>query len=653
MPLQSIRFKSGVNRDQTNYSNEGGWNECDKIRFRSGFPQKIGGWLRYGTFTIQGACRSMFNWITSFSDNLMALGTNKKVYIEVGRLLYDITPYDREFDSPLTDNCFTFTQGSNVVLVTIVGHGAETGDSVTFSGAEGLVFPDPAFLAGIPAAEINATHVITKLTTDTFTITVATAANYGTGWNIGEWSVGAWSIGDIPATIVDGGTDILAEFEVPVGNPITVFGYGWGVGAWNTGQWGQSSGQPINLPQRNWYFQNFDNDLVMNIRNGAIYYWERGTFTNPNTALGTRAFLLSDLPGATDVPTQAIQIIVSQNDKHLICLGATPFGGGDFDPLLIRWASQDDPGNWTPLVTNSAGFIRVSRGSEIVCGVATRQEILVFTEATLNSLQFLGTTDVFGLQELADNISIISPQAVSIANNVVYWMGKDKFYAYSGRVDTLPTTLRNHVFSNINLNQVDQIVSGTNEAWNEIWWFYPTADSNNNNAYVIYNFLEQVWYYGSINRTAWLDTPLRDYGQAVETDPTDYTGIMYDQEEGTNDGLLPMESYIISSDFDIGDGNQFTLMNRIIPDVDFSGSTAEAPEVTMTIKPHNFPGSAYITNMGTESQRVISTTVNQYTPQVFIRTRARQLGFEIRSDDLNVQWQLGVPRIDGRPDGKR
>ena len=653
MPLQSIRFKSGVNRDQTNYSNEGGWNECDKIRFRSGFPQKIGGWLRYGMFTIQGACRSMFNWITSFSDNLMALGTNKKVYIEVGRLLYDITPYDREFDSPLTDNCFTFTQGSNVVLVTIVGHGAETGDSVTFSGAEGLVFPDPAFLAGIPASEINATHVITKLTTDTFTITVATAANYGTGWNIGEWSVGAWSIGDIPATVVDGGTDILAQFEVPVGNPITVFGYGWGVGAWDAGQWGQSSGQPINLPQRNWYFQNFDNDLVMNIKNGPIYYWERGAFTNPNVALNTRAILLSDLPGATDVPTQAIQIIVSQNDKHLICLGATPFGGGTFDPLLIRWASQDEPTNWTPLVTNSAGFIRVSRGSEIVCGVATRQEILVFTEATLNSLQFLGTTDVFGLQELADNISIISPQAVSIANNIVYWMGKDKFYAYSGRVDTLPTTLRNHVFNNINLNQVDQIVSGTNEAWNEIWWFYPTADSNNNNAYVIYNFLEQVWYYGSINRTAWLDTPLRDYGQAVETDPTDYTGIMYDQEEGTNDGLLPMESYIVSSDFDIGDGNQFTLMNRIIPDVNFEGSTAEAPEVTMTIKPHNFPGSAYITNMGTEGRPVISTTVNQYTPQVFIRTRARQLGFEIRSDDLNVQWQLGVPRIDGRPDGKR
>jgi hypothetical protein len=232
-------------------------------------------------------------------------------------------------------------------------------------------------------------------------------------------------------------------------------------------------------------------------------------------------------------------------------------------------------------------------------------------------------------------------------------MGKDKFYVYSGRVDTLPTTLRNHVFNNINLNQVDQVISGTNEAWNEIWWFYPTADSNNNNAYVIYNFVERVWYYGSINRTAWLDTPLRDYGQAVETDPSTYNGIMYNQEQGTNDGVLPMESFISSSDFDIGDGDKFTLIHRIIPDVDFAGSTAEAPEVTMTIKPRNFPGSAYITNMGTESQRVISTVVNQYTPQVFIRARARQMSFEISSTELNTQWQLGAPRIDGRPDGKR
>jgi hypothetical protein len=407
------------------------------------------------------------------------------------------------------------------------------------------------------------------------------------------------------------------------------------------------------LVQRNWFFQNFDNDLVMNIKNGPIYYWTRGIDDNPTLALAERAVLLSSLPGASNVPLETTQIVISQNDKHLIALGATAYGSTDFDPLLIRWASQNEPTNWTPEVTNSAGFLRVSRGSEIVCGVVTRQETLVFTQATLSSLQFLGTTDVFGIQELGDNISIASSQAAVVANNVVYWMGRDKFYTYSGRVDTLPCTLRNHVFNNINTNQLAQVICGTNEGWNEIWWMYPTADSNYNNAYVIYNFLEQAWYYGSINRTAWLDTPLRTYGQAVATDSSNWTGVMYNQEQGANDGVLPMESFITSSDFDIGDGEQFTLMKRIIPDVDFNGSTAAAPEVTMKIKPRNFPGSAYITNMGTESQRVISTQVNQYTPQIYIRARARQLGFEISSAGLDVQWQLGAPRIDGRPDGKR
>jgi hypothetical protein len=651
--LQRIQFKAGVNRDQTNYANEGGWYECDKIRFRSGYPQKIGGWLRYGGFTILGACRTMFNWVTTFGDNIMALGTNKKVYLEVGATLYDITPLrtDGTFGPPDTDDCFTVTYGSRVVLVTIPLHGATTGDFVTFSGAVGA--PTPTALGGIPMTEINANHEITVLNANQFTITVATAAIFGAAWNVGTWGTGAWGVGGSPNTLIGGGNNITAEFEIPVGYPITTYGYGWGVGGWNTGAWGQSSGQPINLQQRNWFFQNFDNDLVMNIKNGAIYYWTRGIYDNPVSALNTRAVRLDSLPGASDVPLQATQLLVSQNDKHLIALGATAYGSVDFDPLLIRWANQDEPTNWTPEVTNSAGFIRVSRGSEIVCGVVTRQEILIFTQATINSLQFLGTTDVFGLQEMADNISIASAQSAIVVNNVVYWMGKDKFYTYSGRVDTLPCTLRNHVFNNINFNQGDQIICGTNEGWNEIWWMYPTADSNYNNAYVIYNFLEQAWYYGTINRTAWLDTPLRKYGQAVATDSTTWTGKMYNQEQGANDDTLPMESYIISSDFDIGDGEQFTLMKRIIPDVDFNGSTAEHPEVTMTIKPHNFPGAPYQTNVGTVSQRVIATQVTQYTPQIFIRARARQLGFEIRSTDLNVQWQLGAPRIDGRPDGKR
>lgn len=651
MPLQRVQFKAGVNRDQTNYSNEGGWYECDKIRFRSGYPQKIGGWLRYGVFTIIGACRSMFNWVTSFGDNLMALGTNKKVYLEAGRNLYDITPLRATFTSPDTDDCFTVTRGSRVVLVNIDNHGAITGDFVTFSGVVGD--PDPLYIGGIPVSEFNAEHEVTVIDGNNFTITVTTPAAYGAGWDIGFWGLGAWGVGTVPNTLTGGGDNITAEFQINIGYPITTFGYGWSVGTWGGGKWGQSVGTPINYRLRLWFFQNFDNDLVMNIKNGPIYYWTRGVDVNPTNVLETRAVLLSSLAGASDVPLQATQILISQNDKHLIALGSTVYGSADFDPLLIRWSNQNDPTNWTPLVTNTSGFLRVSRGSEIVCGVVTRQETLVFTQATLSSLQFLGTTDVFGIQELADNISIVSSQAAVVVNNMVYWMGKDKFYTYSGRVDTLPCTLRNHVFNNINFNQFDQIISGTNEGWNEIWWMYPTADSSYNNAYVIYNFMEQAWYYGTINRTAWLDTPLRTYGQAVSTDPTTWTGIMYNQEQGANDDILPMESYITSSDFDIGDGENFTLMNRIIPDVNFDGSTATAPEVTLRIKPHNFPGSAYITNMGTESQRVISTTVNQYTPQVFIRARARQLGFEIRSTGLDTQWQLGVPRIDGRPDGKR
>jgi hypothetical protein len=308
---------------------------------------------------------------------------------------------------------------------------------------------------------------------------------------------------------------------------------------------------------------------------------------------------------------------------------------------------------WTPLVTNSAGFLRVSRGSYIVCAVPMRQEIVVFTNSTLNSLQFLGTSDVFSLQEMADNISIIGPRAAAVANNTAYWMGHDKFYAYSGRVETLPCTLRNHVFENLNYDQVEQIISGTNEGWNEVWWMYPTADSNYNNAYVIYNHLENIWYYGSISRTAWLDTSLRNYGQSVETDPTTWTGVMYNQEQGANDGILPMVSYIQSSDFDISDGEQFTLIKRIIPDLSFNGSTATAPRAYMTVTPRNFPGAAYMTEPEEAIDLTNALPVEQYTNQVFIRARARQMGIKITSTDLDTQWQLGAPRIDGRPDGKR
>lgn len=618
--LQKLTFRPGVNRDQTNYANEGGWYQCDKIRFRSGQPQKIGGWLQYGIFTLLGICRQMFVWITTNSDNIMAIGTNKKLYLDSGANLYDITPLRVTYDhasSPSTDNCFATTTGSKVVIVTITGFGSSTGDYVTFSGA--------AAVGGIPASELNANQLITKTSANTFTITVTTSAT--------------------STVAAGGGIAITAKFDIPVGPAINIIGYGWGAGAWGRGAWGSGSFTPVVIKQRDWFFDNFDNDLVANIRGGAPYYWA----LDPTYA--TRAVLLSSIAGASDVPTEVTQLLVSQGDKHLLAFGATPFGGGAFDPMLIRWSNQDEPANFTPQVTNSAGFIRVSRGDKIVRAIPTRQEILVFTSATLNSLQFLGTTDVFGIQELSDNISIASPRSVTTVNNVAYWMGTDKFYMYAGRVDTLPCTLRNHVFENLNFDQLDQVVCGTNEQWNEVWWFYPTANSNTNDAYVIYNHLDRIWYYGSITRTAWNDSPLRQYPQAAAG--VEDAQVVYNHELGVDDGVLPMESYITSSDFDVDDGENFTLIKRIIPDVEFSGSntiTNPNPSVLLTIKPRNFPGSAYATS---PAKSVIQLTVDTYTDQVFMRARARQMGFKISSTAIGVQWQLGSPRLDGRLDGKR
>ena len=628
MAFLKLNFRPGVNRDQTSYSGEGGWYECDKVRFFSGFPQKLGGWLKTTPNSFIGVCRQMWNWITTFNDNLLALGTDKKVYIEVAGVFYDITPLRTTLTTPATDNCVDTTNGSTTVNINVTGHGCTTGDYVIISGVTG----DPG---GVPNAQINTEHVVTVVDADNFTITVTTAAT--------------------STTSNGGGTAITIECQISPGFASTTFGYGWGSGPWDGSYgWGLGASTPVNLQQRDWWFDNFDNDLIMNIRNGAIYYWERGSITSPSTALGTPAVLLSSLTGATSVPTTAMQILVSQNDKHVLALGCQPFGGlsTDFDPLLIRWASQDEPKVWGPTNQNSAGFIRVSRGSKIVRGLATRQEILVWTNSSLYSLQYTGTNDVFALQELADNLSIIGPRAVATANNVTYWMGQDKFYVYNGQVQTLPTTLRQYVYEDLNFNQVDQIVAGTNEGFTEIWWFYPSSTSNWNNRYVIYNHLEKAWYYGSIVRTAWLDTALRGNPIAASTLEDASVGYLYEHEIGVNDDTLPMESYIQSADFDISDGEQFMLTRRILPDVNFTNSTAAAPEITMTIRPKRFSGTSY-TNDATDSQRVIETSVDQYTGQVFVRARGRQMAFKVSSDDLGVQWQLGSVRLDVRQDGKR
>jgi hypothetical protein len=556
----------------------------------------------------------MFNYITTNLDNIMSYGTTEKLYLEVGENLIDITPLRATFTSPDTNNCFATTSGLTTVTVNINNHGAAAEDWVTFSGVVGPV-------NGIPTSELNAEfQVVTVTGSSSFTITVATAAT---------------------STGSGGGTNITAAFQINAGVSVVFYGYGWGAGVWGRSGWGSGSIVPYVARQADWFMDNLDNDLVANVREGPIYYWEY------DAVFSTRAVLLSSLPGATDVPTQAQQILVSQNDKHLLCFGSTPFGGGSFDPLLIRWANQDEPTNWTPAPTNTAGFLRVSRGSRIIRALPTRQEILVWTDSHLYSMQFTGTTDVFSLQEYADNISIMSPRACISANNVTYWMGTDKFYAYSGRVETLPCTIRNYVFNDFNYDEAIQVVCGTNEQWHEVWWFYPSASSNTNDRYVIYNYLERIWYYGNLARTAWLDSPLRQYPQAVGGN------YVYNHEQGLNDDTLPMTSFITTNDFDLQDGDQLILIKRIIPDVDFNGSTATTPKVMMTMKPRNFPGSNYSNTNEPDVERSTTVPIEQYTEQIFIRARARQMGFKIQSEDLNVQWQLGAPRLDGRPDGKR
>ena len=727
MAFIKVQLKPGVNRDQTNYTGEGGWFDSEKIRFFSGYPQKLGGWLKLlagatvGTSSyILGTCRQMWNWVTTFSDDFMALGTNEKVYIEVGTNLFDITPL-RAVD-PTTaagDVTFAATNGSSTITVLDTGSNGVVDNYVTFSGAVTLG-------GDITAAVLNQSYKIdTVINANSYTVlaksattgdeVLATAAdasrlvftvNTGTEFitfssftPIDDNTLYVYSTGTLPSplavdtryfiissagltcqlsatlagpaiNLTDAGTgtlsaqggDVIGQYDINTGFSGGTYGYGFGVGTWGRGTWGSGTAVPIVFPQRDWWFDNFDNDLVMNIREGAPYYWERGTDSNPTTALGTRAITLQAYAVtqsflAADVPIKVGQLLISQNDKHLLALGAVPYGStdpDDYDPLLIRWASQDSPGEWAPATDNSAGDIRVSRGSFIVTGLASRQEILVWTDSSLYALTFLGTTDVFSLQEYADNTSIISPRAKTVSNNVVYWMGIDKFYAYAGRLETLPCTIRNYVYNDLNYEQVDQIISGTNEGFNEVWWFYPSSTSNTNDRYVIYNHLEKIWMYGTMERTAWIDSSLRLKPQAIDTDFTTQIGAMYNHETGLNDDTSAMVSYIQSNDVDLGDGDKFILTKRIIPDIGFDTSTAAAPSVEFQLRSRNFPGSAF--NTATDAQdtkSVVSTTVDTFTEQVYVRVRARQVALKVGSTDLGVQWQLGSPRVDGREDGER
>lgn len=644
MALSKLVFKPGINRDQTNYASEGGWYEMDKVRFRSGFPEKIGGWTVKTLTPYVGAARAIYPWIASNGQQITALGTNEKIYLVVSSNIIDITPIRATYThstTPSTDNCFWTTNGSTTVTVHITAHGAVNGDYVTFSGATAV--------GGILAADLNKEFKVSNVTTNTFDITVASAATSTVNGG--------------------GGIAITAAFQINIGNYNVTAGYGWGAGAWGRGTWGSGTTTPVYQPARLETFQNFNDNLIFNINGGDIYYWAY------DSSFSTRAVLLSSVAGAVAVPQQVTRILFASTG-HLLALGCTTYDPvapgylGAYDPLMVRWANVDadigpEPENWQPTLTNTAGFFRLQSGSEIVTAINTRQETLIWTNTSLYSMQFLGTTEVFGQQPLSAHTTIIGPNAVTGANNVTYWMGNDKFYTYSGRVDTLPCTLRQYVFSDINRIQGQIFFAGSNAQFNEIIWFYCSANASEIDRYVVYNYAENIWYYGTIERTCWVDAGNTQYPLAAKG------GWVYQHEDGHDDGQplgappVGMVSYIKSADVDISDGDQFMLLRRIIPDVNFTSSNIAnpvtgaplTPEATMEVDVRNFPGAAEAaTNAsGISTARNVTTTatIDQYTNQVFVRARGRQMSFKIGSTDVGVQWQLGMPRFDARPDGRR
>ena len=635
MPLQKLTMRPGINREGTNYSNEGGWFDCDNIRFRSGFPEKIGGWIRLSASTFKGVCRSMWNWVTLGGANLLGVGTNLKYYIENGGLYYDITPIRKTTTGTAT---FAATNGSAVLTVTDATHGCLVGDFVTYTLAVSLG-------GAITATVLNQEYqIISTPTANTYTINVTTLA---TGADTGN-----------------GGGATVAKYQINVGTVTQIPLVGWGGGGWGLGYWGV--GGTSNTQLRLWSNDNYGQDLVIAARNGAIYYWIASTGTS------VRAQSLSTLSTAagyagTYVPYQTLEVSASSIQRFVIAFGANPYFAGDpntaFNPMLIRWSDQNNPYEWVPAITNQSGEFPLSHGSSIVSFINTRQEILVWTDSALYSMQYLGPPYVWKFEILMDNISVMSPNSMITINNITYWMGVDKFYMYSGRVDTLPCSLRQYVFNDINIAQAYQVFCGGNEGYNEVWWFYCSTDSTAVDKYVIFNYLDKVWYYGSMSRTAWLDSGLRQYPMATNYDTSALTGRTLYHEADVDDvaGATPVaiDAYIQSSDFDIGDGHNFGFVWRILPDINFNGSNVDQPYVTMTIKPRQNAGTAYGSADSPEVQSADNYAVSRsynvqlFDGQVYTRLRGRQMAFRIESTELGVAWQLGSPRIDIRADGRR
>ena len=636
MPLQKLQYKPGVNRDVTSYTNEGGWVDSDKVRFRLGFPEKIGGWAKKSSNAYLGSARSLFPWTALNGTKFLAVGTSVKYYILDGTEFNDITPLRVTTTGEAT---FSVGDGFTVATVTDNGHGVNAGDFVTFSSAASLG-------GNVVAAVLNREfEIITVPTADTFTINISVTGNSSDTGN--------------------GGGSTVAKYQIDCGLDTQVGGTGWGAGTWSRGGWSTAFDVGVTAELALWNEDNFGEDLLLNLRDGAIYYWDRTGGTS------ARAINLIDVAGANNAPTVAKQVMVSDNSRHVIAFGTNTIGTAVQDPLLIRFSSSESLTDWSPVPTNSAGDLRIGSGSTFITAIETKREIVIFTDSTLHSMQYLGAPFSFGIQPLSTGITIMGPNAAVAVEDAVFWMGQDSFYLYEGGAKQLPCMVKEKVFFDFDYSQKDKVHAAHNAEFSEVTWYY-CSNSNSlanngtgqNNLYVSYNYAERVWYYGTLARTAFIDRGTFQFPIAAQG------GYLYDHEVGYDDDGSAMAASIEASPIDIGEGERFMFINKIIPDITFQGSTGNSPSVSMTLSTQDYPGSSYgtvtlpnglgalglavpVTSSGSSGYSETTVPFQQFTTKADIRLRGRSFAFKIGSTALGVRWRLGSPRIELRQDGRR
>ena len=618
--LTKLQFRPGINREVTSYTNEGGWIDCNKVRFRAGFPETIGGWARSSTTPFLGVCRALINWTTLTGANLIGLGTNLKYYVDRGGALFDITPIRLTTDPG--DVTFAATDGSDVIVVSHTAHGARLNDFVTFSGAVSLG-------GNVTADVLNTEHQITDIIdADSYEITLPVTANASdTG---------------------DGGASTVGAYQINVGLATSFRGDGWGAGAWGEGGWGVAADTSIpGESLRLWSHTTFGEDLIINPRGSGLYYWDFSAGFAAN-----RAVDIADLVGADEVPVECNIVAISAQDRHVLAFGCTPLFGGDLDPLLIRFSSQENVLDWNPSPTNTAGDLRISSGNQIVVVQQTSQQIVVLTDSSAHTMQFIGPPFTFGIREVGTGLSVAGPNCAIAANDKVYWMGLGEFYVYDGVVQTIPCPIKEYVFDQtFDQERRDIVFAAHNSSFSEIWWFYPCTISGDCTRYAVYNYAQQLWYYGTLSRTAWIDR-----GTSLNPIAAGLDGYLYAHESGIDDGsqnpAAPISAYIQSSAADLGEGDQFMFVSRLIPDLTFRSSVND-PQATITLTAQNFPGGESFGAQPSPVARSATVPVEQFTQQTFVRLRGRAMSLRIESNKVGTAWRLGSPRVDVRTDGRR